>query len=122
MANTPGKPDFSNVTGGHASRSDAATPAAGKPDFSNVSGSHSSSGAGSGAFANVGGGFASDSAAPMPTHTVRAGESLSKISRKVYGSSKHWRLIFDANRDQIDNPDLIQIGQVLNIPPAPAAD
>lgn len=121
MAKTPGKPDFSNVTGGHSSR-DEPRPAAGKPDFSNVSGGHGSSAAGSGTFANVGGGFASDSVAPSATHTVRAGESLSKISRKVYGSSKHWRLIFDANRDQIDNPDLIQIGQVLNIPPAPAAD
>jgi nucleoid-associated protein YgaU len=122
MANTPGKPDFSNVTGGHTSRSDVPAPAAGKPDFSNVSGGHASRSTGTGTFANVGGGFASDSAAPMATHTVRSGESLSKISRKVYGSSKHWRLIFDANRDQIDNPDLIQIGQVLNIPPAPAAD
>jgi nucleoid-associated protein YgaU len=122
MANTPGKPDFSNVTGSHSSRSEAPAPAAGKPDFANVSGGHTSRSAGAGAFANVGGGFASDSAAPMPTHTVRAGESLSKISRKVYGSSKHWRLIFEANRDQIDNPDLIQVGQVLNIPPRPAAD
>jgi nucleoid-associated protein YgaU len=122
MATTPGKPDFSNVKGGHSSRTDDAAPVAGKPDFSNVSGGHSSTSAGTPAFGNVSGGFASDSAAPVSSHTVRAGESLSKISRKVYGSSKHWRRIFDANRDQIDNPDLIQIGQVLKIPPAPAVE
>lgn len=60
------------------------------------------------------------STAPPPaaakTYTVVAGDSLSKISKRVYGDGNLWRKIFDANRDQIRNPDLIHPGQVLKIP------
>jgi nucleoid-associated protein YgaU len=93
-----------------------------KPDFSNVKGTRDVSGTTPADFGNVGGGFRTDSA-PEPTrasYTVRSGDSLSKIAHKTYGHSKHWRLIFDANRDQLDNPDLIQPGQVLVLPPHPA--
>jgi nucleoid-associated protein YgaU len=50
------------------------------------------------------------------TYTVEAGDSLSAIADKVYGSGNDWSRIFEANRDQLDNPDLIQPGQVLRIP------
>lgn len=53
------------------------------------------------------------------THTVAKGESLSKIAQQVYGSADRWPLIFDANRDQISDPDLIRPGQVLKLPDAP---
>lgn len=61
------------------------------------------------------------STAPTPaaeekTYTVAAGDSLSKIAKKVYGDAKQWKRIFEANRDQISNPDLIHPGQVLRIP------
>jgi nucleoid-associated protein YgaU len=49
------------------------------------------------------------------TYTVQPGDSLSKIAGK-YGTT--WQAIFDANRDQISNPDLIHPGQELKIPGA----
>ncbi len=53
--------------------------------------------------------------ADSTTYTVQSGDSLSKIGSK-YGIS--WQTIFEANRDKIDNPDLIQPGQELTIPQA----
>jgi nucleoid-associated protein YgaU len=50
------------------------------------------------------------------TYVVRKGDSLSKISKVIYGDAKLWRKIFEANRDKIKNPDLIHPGQVLTIP------
>ncbi len=100
MANDPKKPDFSNVQGG--SRSNA-PPGAAKVDFGNVrAGAASTAAAGTDAGAN--------------TYTVAKGDSLSKIAKQMYGNANHWRRIFDANRDQLDNPDLIHPGQVLKIP------
>ena len=54
------------------------------------------------------------------TYTVVAGDSLSKIAKRLYGDANQWRRIFEANRDQIQNPDLIQPGQKLKIPAANA--
>lgn len=51
------------------------------------------------------------------TYTVVSGDSLSKIAKREYGDAQKWRAIFEANRDQISNPDLIHPGQVLKIPP-----
>lgn len=48
------------------------------------------------------------------TYTVKSGDSLSKIASNFDGVS--WREIFEANRDQLDDPDVIQPGQVLKIP------
>jgi nucleoid-associated protein YgaU len=47
---------------------------------------------------------------------VVAGDSLSKIAKRVYGDANQRRRIFDANRDRIENPDLIHPGQTLVIP------
>jgi nucleoid-associated protein YgaU len=58
--------------------------------------------------------------APEQTYTVVAGDSLSKIAKRLYGDANQWRRIFEANRDQIQNPDLIQPGQKLKIPAANA--
>lgn len=52
------------------------------------------------------------------TYTVRSGDTLSEIAKREYGDAGEWRRIFEANRDQIDNPDLIQPGQELRIPGA----
>lgn len=49
-------------------------------------------------------------------HTVTKGESLSKIAKHYYDDMMKYKQIFDANRDQLSNPDLIEIGQVLRIP------
>ena len=48
------------------------------------------------------------------SYTVVAGDSLSKIATKYPGVT--WQKIFEANRDQIKNPDLIHPGQKLRIP------
>lgn len=47
------------------------------------------------------------------TYTVQPGDNLSKIGAK-YGLS--WQEVFEANKDQISNPDLIHPGQELTIP------
>lgn len=67
----------------------------------------------------------SSSTAPAPagevvtrTYTVVAGDSLSKIAKKIYGDPGRWKEIFETNKDTIKNPDLIHPGQVLKIPGA----
>jgi nucleoid-associated protein YgaU len=52
------------------------------------------------------------------TYTVVKGDSLSKIAKREYGDAGQWRRIFEANRDVIENPDLIEPGQDLIIPEA----
>jgi nucleoid-associated protein YgaU len=49
-------------------------------------------------------------------HEVQSGESLSKIAKHYYGDPMKYPKIFDANRNILDNPDLIHPGQVLVIP------
>ncbi|MEE4174516.1 MAG: LysM peptidoglycan-binding domain-containing protein [Xanthomonadales bacterium] len=51
------------------------------------------------------------------TYTVKSGDSLWKIAEQAYGSGAEYMKIFEANRDQLDDPDLIRPGQVLKIPP-----
>jgi nucleoid-associated protein YgaU len=48
-------------------------------------------------------------------YTVVGGDSLSKIG-KAHGVS--WQAIYEANKDVIKNPDLIQVGWKLKIPTA----
>jgi nucleoid-associated protein YgaU len=50
------------------------------------------------------------------TYTVVQGDSLSKIAKREYGDASKWRQIYQANRDVIENPDLIEPGQNLIIP------
>lgn len=64
------------------------------------------------------GATAADAGQPR-TYTVQKGDSLSKIAQQVYGRADKWHAIFDANRDRIDDPDLIHPGQVLVLPDAP---
>jgi len=52
------------------------------------------------------------------TYKVKAGDTLSKISKEFYGSPNEYMKIFEANRDQLANPDKIQVGQELKIPAA----
>ncbi len=94
------KPDFSNVQGGTKSTARVED----KPDFSNVRGGFQTTGKDT------------TSASAERSYTVQSGDSLSKIAKKHYGKSGKWRAIYDANRDQLDDPDLIHPGQVLRIP------
>ena len=52
------------------------------------------------------------------TYTVKAGDTLSKISKQFYGNANDYMKIFNANRDQLDDPDKIKPGQELKIPAA----
>ena len=83
-------------------------------------------------FTNVRSGGSSTAPAPEPqadgdsspvgsvdTHTyyiVVKGDTLSSIARRQYGDAQRWGRIFDANRDQIKDADLIYPGQHLRIP------
>lgn len=49
-------------------------------------------------------------------HTVKSGESLSKISKQYYGNANHYNKIFEANRDKLKSADLIHPGDELVIP------
>lgn len=49
-------------------------------------------------------------------HVVVKGDSLSKIAQRVYGDAQQWRRIYEANRDIVQNPDLIYPGQKLRLP------
>lgn len=97
-----GKADFSNVRSHADTVPGGSAGGGGKADFSNVQ-SHADTVPAGG----HGGG---------PVYTVRKGDTLSAIAQRHYGKASRWRVIFDANRDQIDNPDLIHPGQVLKLP------
>jgi LysM repeat protein len=49
-------------------------------------------------------------------YTVKSGDSLSKISQQFYGSAGEYMKIFEANRDQLKDPNQIKPGQELVIP------
>lgn len=51
------------------------------------------------------------------SYTVKSGDSLSKISKQYYGDANEYMRIFYANRDKLQDPDKIQVGQQLTIPP-----
>ena len=69
-------------------------------------------------FSDVTAGASTTESASQGSYTVKSGDSLSKIAKHLYGDANSWHKIYDANRDKIKNPDLIQPGQVLTIPAA----
>ena len=81
-----------------------------KPDFSNVRS----------------GGSSTAPAVPEPTSTtgtgrsyvVVKGDTLSGIAKREYGNANKWRTIYEANKDLINDPDLIFPGQKLKVPGA----
>jgi nucleoid-associated protein YgaU len=50
------------------------------------------------------------------TYTVKAGDTLSKIAKEHLGNANAYMDIFNANRDQLSDPDKIRPGQVLKLP------
>ena len=50
------------------------------------------------------------------TYTVKAGDTLSKIAKDHLGSAGAYMKIFEANKDQLTDPDKIKPGQVLKSP------
>ena len=57
--------------------------------------------------------------APEPEETIYevvSGDTLGGIAQTFYGKASLYMKIFEANRDILDNPDLIKVGQKLRIP------
>jgi LysM repeat protein len=50
------------------------------------------------------------------TYTVKPGDSLSKISKELYGNAGEYMKIVEANRDVLRDPNKITPGQMLKIP------
>ncbi len=55
-------------------------------------------------------------AAAAKTYTVKSGDTLSQIAKDHLGSAGAYMKIFEANKDQLSDPDKIKPGQVLKIP------
>jgi nucleoid DNA-binding protein len=51
-------------------------------------------------------------------YKIRKGERLNTIALREYGHKAFWVYIYDENRKMIGNPDLVEPGMVINIPPA----
>ena len=58
----------------------------------------------------------SAAAAASTTYTVQSGDTLSKIAKQFLGDANAYHDIFNANKDQLTDPDKIKPGQVLKIP------
>lgn len=49
-------------------------------------------------------------------YTVKSGDTLSKISKEMYGDANQYTRIFEANKPMLSHPDKIYPGQMLRIP------
>ncbi|WP_312240303.1 peptidoglycan-binding protein LysM [Pantoea sp.] len=56
------------------------------------------------------------SAPEAELYTVKKGDTLSAISKQVYGNANEYNKIFEANKPMLTHPDKIYPGQVLRIP------
>ena len=61
---------------------------------------------------------ARSSSAADESYTVKPGDTLSAIAKRLLGDANAYHEIFEANRDQLSDPDKIKPGQVLRIPHA----
>jgi nucleoid-associated protein YgaU len=50
------------------------------------------------------------------TYTVKPGDTLSKIAKEHLGDANAYMKVFNANTDQLSDPDKIKPGQVLKLP------
>ena len=53
---------------------------------------------------------------PETIYAVVPGDTLSKIAKHFYGDANQYMKIFEANKDQLKDPNMIQVGQKLRIP------
>ena len=56
------------------------------------------------------------SGAGARTYTVKSGDTLSKIAKENLGDANAYMKIFNANKDQLSDPDKIKPGQILKLP------
>ena len=50
------------------------------------------------------------------TYTVKSGDTLSKIAKEHLGNANDYMKIFELNKDQLNDPNMIKPGQVLRLP------
>lgn len=50
------------------------------------------------------------------SYTVKSGDTLSRIAKEHLGDAKDYMKIFNLNKDQLTDPDMIKPGQVLRLP------
>lgn len=50
------------------------------------------------------------------TYVVKKGDSLSGISKKIYGTPNRWREIWNLNKNRVPNPDKLKVGTKLILP------
>ncbi|MBN2265598.1 MAG: LysM peptidoglycan-binding domain-containing protein [Candidatus Aminicenantes bacterium] len=55
-------------------------------------------------------------AGDLQIYEVKPGDTLGALAQRFYGKASLYPKIFEANRDILDNPDLIKVGQKLKIP------
>jgi nucleoid-associated protein YgaU len=58
---------------------------------------------------------AADDSKPR-SYTVKAGDTLGTISKEFYGTTKDYGKILEANRNRINDPNVIHVGEELTIP------
>jgi len=49
-------------------------------------------------------------------YQVKSGDTLSSIAKRFYGDANAYNQIFEANKDQLSDPDKIKVGQSLKLP------
>ena len=86
---------------------------AGRAPIIPVTGSKTKGGAGTPA------GSTAKAAAIRSTYKVQKGDTLSSISRTVYGDTRYWTLIRDANPDLLHGGSSVRVGTTLKIPARP---
>lgn len=57
-----------------------------------------------------------ESRGPMKVVVVRPGDTLGTLAAKYLGNALKWKVIYDANRDRLNDPDIIPVGMRLRIP------
>lgn len=60
--------------------------------------------------------IAPDPSSVPRSYTVQSGDSLSSISRIMYGTPSRWIDIYQANRDRLSSENALRVGQELRIP------
>lgn len=58
----------------------------------------------------------SASAPPVQWHEIRDGDSLKRLAERHLGDASRWTEIFAANRDRLDDPDLLPLGERIRLP------
>ena len=52
----------------------------------------------------------------VKVHRVTVGEDLHLLAAKYYGNPRLWYIIYNANKNSIQNPNMIHPGQIIYIP------